>query len=69
MTNSDKLKRKIQNNEVDFKRLAKLLKISESELMSKIEGDAEFLASELWLLGKALSLSSSELQDIFLSIK
>jgi len=66
MTKTEKLMDKINENGIDVYLLAEVLEISYLELLQKINGESEFLVSEIYTVAKMLNLSSYELEDIFL---
>ncbi|BBM40082.1 hypothetical protein JCM16776_0295 [Leptotrichia shahii] len=61
----DVLKLKIKDKKLNYQKLAKELRISESGLNKKINGKNYFTQSEIYQLKELLELSNNELIEIF----
>ena len=59
------LKLKIKEKKLNYQKLAKELRISESGLNKKINGKNYFTQSEIYQLKELLELSDNELIEIF----
>lgn len=59
------LKLKIKDKKLNYQKLAKELRISESGLNKKINGKNYFTQSEIYQLKELLELSNNELIEIF----
>lgn len=59
------LKLKIKDKKLNYQKLAKELRISESGLNKKINGKNYFTQSEIYRLKELLELSDNELIEIF----
>ena len=61
----DVLKLKIKDKKLNYQKLAKELRISESGLNKKINGKNYFTQSEIYQLKELFELSNNELIEIF----
>ena len=69
MTETEKLKAKMDELCISAERLADITEIPVGILKEKIHGNTEFLASEIYAIGKALMLAPDEVYKIFLKNK
>ena len=65
MTNTEKLKHKIEQSGVTMVHLAAAIGVTRECFYKKLMGKTEFKASEIVALTKALHLTNSEREDIF----
>lgn len=67
MTNSEKLKEIVAASGLKKSYIAERLNLSRTGYANKENGKTEFVATEIQELSKILSLSRSQVNDIFLS--
>ena len=67
MTRKLKLKGKIVENNLTYKKCADSLKISVTAFSNKIQGKTAFKAEEVSVLSRLLGLDQNEILQIFLS--
>lgn len=65
MTDTTKLRQKVQESGLKYKFLAQKLNLSPYALLQKIENDTEFKASEIYILQELLNLTTEEKEQIF----
>lgn len=65
MTNTDLLKKKMKDNSLTIKMLAKQIGLSITGLFNKIHGKREFTVSEMLAICDSLSLTYDEREKIF----
>ena len=69
MTNSKKLKAKIEESELTTTFIANELNLSRAGFYNKLNGLSDFFSEEIYKLGKILKLSDDEIIEIFLNKK
>lgn len=65
MTNTQKLKSKIKKSGYKISFIAEKMGISRQALSNKINGNNNFVTSEMFTMGELLKLSDAELREIF----
>ena len=68
MTNSERLRKKVEEFGITFTFLAEKIGITRESLYKKMRNETEFKASEISGVAKTLRLSQKEINEIFLII-